>query len=630
MSIAMRQYTLAIAVAMLATGLCQARSLDVQCGAVTYSYPEEQTGLMTFTAGTDLEIAGRTFPVSSVTRVSVAEETMADNLVLVDYDGAQATVTVAGNVARYLEVSVSGADVSIVQSAEVGDDTCGEITYRLAGASDDGSFHLDGSYKASIELNGLDLTSLSGAPLDIQDGKRIAVRVAEGTANRLSDAPGGSQKGALVCKGHLEFKHNGSLTVSGHTAHAIYAKEYVELKNANITVDHAVKDGLNCNQYFLMESGSLTISGTGDDGVQVAFKDDTDREAEDTGSITVKGGTIEIAVTATACKGLKADGEFVQTGGDIKVTNSAGGKWSAADAKTKAASCISADGGITISGGYMDLKATGGGGKGLNSDGLTTVTGGELTIRTSGGLFAYVNGKEYDDYTGNADRLDSDYKSSPKGIKSDGGVLISGGSLDIVTTGTNAEGIESKTSLTIEDGTVKVRAYDDAINSAGDMYIKGGVVDVISTKNDGLDSNGNMYISGGLVMAFGAGSPECGIDVNDEYGYKLYVTGGCVLGVGGRNSTPVSGGQAYLLPSVSVKAGALTVKSGDDELYTFEVPADYSGSTSGGRANAPGGWPGGGPGGMGGGGVLVSLPALQSGASYTVTTTAGTANATAR
>lgn len=71
------------------------------------------------------------------------------------------------------------------------------------------------------------------------------------------------------------------------------------------------------------------------------------------------------------------------------------------------------------------------------------------------------------------------------------------------------------------------------------------------------------------------------------------------------------------------------MKTSSEELYTFDIPADYNGSTSGGW----GGWfaPGGGPGGMGSsGGVLISLPGLESGKSYTVVSGTASATATAR
>ena len=245
-------------------------------------------------------------------------------------------------------------------------------------------------------------------PLNIQDGKRIVLSVKKGTENTLTDGVSGAQKGCIVCKGHLEMKGKGTLNVYGNTAHGIYSKEYVELKNCTVNVLAAAKDGINCNQYFLMESGTLSISGTADDGVQVSYKDATDRETEDTGTLTVNGGTLNISVTGTATKGLKADGDVVITDGELNLTTSGGGKWDADDVKTKACSCISADGHVRIDGGTLTLVSSGSGGKGISCDSTLTINGGTIAVSTKGGMYAYVNGKEYTNYTGNTDNLDSD------------------------------------------------------------------------------------------------------------------------------------------------------------------------------------------------------------------------------
>ena len=150
---------------------------------------------------------------------------------------------------------------------------------------------------------------------------------------------------------------------------------------------------------------------------------------------------------------------------------------------------------------------------------------------------------------------------------------IAGGNISVATSGNGGEGIESKTTLTISDGTVFVRAYDDAINSSSHMYISGGNVTAIASANDGLDSNGNMYISGGIVRAFGARSPECGLDANEEEGYSVFFTGGMILGVGGNNSVPSSSSastQPYVTSNISLSAGqTLTVKQGNETMATF-------------------------------------------------------------
>ncbi len=617
----------------LAAYSVHAQTLNVVTGNITYAFPAAQTGTMTYQDGETLTVMGKTFSVADITRMYVDNSTVSDNSVSVNYSSSSATMTVAGNVAQYVTPTVTGAHVCIVQSAEVSDDVCGEITYTLEGSSTDGEFTLEGSYKASLELNGLTLTNPSGAPLNIQDGKRIELSVKKGTENTLTDAASGDWKGCIVCKGHLELKGKGTLNVYGNTAHGIYAKEYVEMKNCTVTVLSAVKDGINCNQYFLMESGSLNISGVADDGVQVSYKDDTDREAEDTGSLTIAGGTVNITVTGTCTKGLKAEGDLTVSDGTITITTSGDGVWDTDDQKTKAASCISADGNIQIDGGTLTLTSSGSGGKGINGDGTLTINGGNITISTTGGMYAYVNGKEYTNYTGNTDNLDSDYKSSPKGMKIDGDVSINGGTINVTTTGNGAEGIESKAVLTINDGTIVINAYDDAINSSSHMYIKGGDITVVASNNDGLDSNGNMYISGGTIKAFGTTSPECGIDANEEDGYSVIFTGGTLLAVGGGNSVPSTSEstQPYVTTTMSVSANSeIAIKSGSTTLATFTVPSNYSSGNSGGGHGGFGGMnaPGGGWGGSGSS-ILISCSSLTSGSSYTVTCGSSSATATA-
>ncbi len=613
-------------VALSATfAIAPAQTLNVVQGDVTYAILASQAGEMTYNGRTNLEILGKTFNLAEVDRMYTDDTKIDDNTVTVTYDGTSAKVVVAGNIARYISATVEGAHVSLVQSEEVGEATCGEITYVLSGSSEDGSFYMEGAYKASLELRGLTLTSTKGSPLNIQNGKRIELSSKNGTVNSLTDCASGSQKGCLICKGHLELKGKGELNITGNTAHAIQSKEYVEMKNCTVNILSANKDGINCTQYFLMESGTLNISGVTDDGIQVDYKDSTDREAEDTGSFTITGGTINVATTGIAVKGIKAEGNVTLSGGEIIATSTGNGMWDSAKSKTKAAACIGADGDILVNGSTLNLTASGSGGKGFNCDGQFTVEeGSDITIATSGGIYAYVNGKEYHDYTGNTDNVASDLKSSPKGIKADGGVTINGGNISVTTTGRGAEGIESKDILTINGGKVTVQAYDDAINSSSHMYINGGEITVISTNNDGLDANGNVVLNGGYVLAFGGSSPECGIDANSEQGYTVIFTGGTLLAVGGGNSVPTTSAstQPYVSGSATVTANTtVTLKNGTTELATFTVPANY---TSGGST---GGWR---PGGTSGGkSVLITCDGLTSGNTYTLTSGTSSSSVTA-
>lgn len=607
----------------------QAQTLNVVVGSVTYQFPAEQAGEMTYADGTTLTILNKAFTLSDITKMYIDDATVTDNQVGVVYSGTSAAVTVAGNVAQYITASVSGAHVNIEQSTDLAQ----EITYKLSGTSTDGEFYMSGSYKATLELNGLTLTNStpvsSGAAIHIQNGKRINIKVVEGTTNTLTDAASGSQKGCLYVKGHAEFKQKGTLNVYGNVKHAIKAGEYITVKNATINVKSAAGDGINCAQFFAMESGKVSISGTSDDGIQCDLEgtestgETTDHEDEDSGNIYIAGGTLTIDVTATAAKGIKCEGDMQISGGSITVTTSGSGEWDSTDQETKAAACMSADGSISISGGELNLTSTGSGGKGIKCDDTLIISDGTVTVKTTGGLY-YNNGTtENTNYTGDTDRISSSYYSSPKGIKAgtktengnsatySGDLQITGGTVNVTTTGNNGEGIESKNTLTISGGTVTVNSQDDGINSARAMYLKGGTITVVAKNNDAIDANANMYISGGTIIACGAQGAECGLDAAE--GYHLYITGGNVLAIAANNNsvTSTSGSQCVVSASGSVSANnTVSVKSGSTTLVSFTVPSGYTSSSSGGFG--PGG-------GNSRKSVLISCAGMTSGSTYTVT-----------
>ena len=645
-----------ILAALVLTIAASAQTLNVQVGSVTYQFPASQTGEMTYSGGSTLTIMGKTFTMADISSMAVDDSSVADGTVGVSYNGSTASVVVAGNVAQYLTIEQSGAHVSIAQSSDLAE----EITYTLSGASTDGEFYMSGSYKATVELNGLTLTNTnpvySGAALHIQNGKRIKVKPITGTTSTLTDAASGSQKGCLYIKGHAEFAQKGTLNVVGNVKHAIKAGEYITVKNATINITSALGDGISCNQYFLMESGTVNISGTSDDGIQADLDgtestgETTDHEDEDSGNIYISGGTITIDCAAAAAKGIKSAGDMNISGGTISVTTTGKGEWDSEDLETNAACGLSADGNMNISGGTLTLTSTGSGGKGMKCDGILTVSDGAITVKTTGGLY-YNNGStENTNYTGDTERINSSYYSSPKGIKAgvktqsgnsytySGGIVISGGTISVTTSGRNGEGIESKNTLDITGGLITVNAYDDAINSAQDLTISGGYVYARAANNDGIDANGNCYIKGGLTYAIGSSSPEVAIDANSEEQKKLYVSGGTLIAIGGLESgasltqscysasswskntwyalsygnetfafqTPSSGGSTMVVSAVS----APTLKSGvtvSGGTSIFGGAAYTDASVSGGSSvslssysggnSGPGGGQGGGPGG---------------------------------
>ena len=252
---------------------------------------------------------------------------IADNTVEIVYNGTTATVNVATNISKYVTVSSGTSSHVVIKQAEdftgvdaTADNEDGEIIYTLSGKSDDGEFYLEGSFKASLELSGLTLTNPNGPAINIQNGKRISVSVQKGAASTLTDGANEKYNGCFHCKGHTKFKGKGTLNVVGNSRHAIYSKEYMEVKNCTINVTAAVKDAIHCKEYFFMESGTINITAAGDDGIQVELDDETantgitaDHEDENTGNFYQKAGTLSIS--GYTGKAIKADGTITYSGG---------------------------------------------------------------------------------------------------------------------------------------------------------------------------------------------------------------------------------------------------------------------------------------------------------------------------
>lgn len=92
-----------------------------------------------------------TFILSFVLTMGLMAQNLSNNTVSVTFNDTTATVAIADNISQYITTTISGAHVLIAQSSDVSE----EITYKLSGASNDGEFYMSGSYKATIELNGL-------------------------------------------------------------------------------------------------------------------------------------------------------------------------------------------------------------------------------------------------------------------------------------------------------------------------------------------------------------------------------------------------------------------------------------------------------------------------------------------
>lgn len=305
-------------------------------------------------------------------------------VVNIAFNGTSASVK-APSWLEGVKTTVNGADV-VVTSENITD----EVTYVLSGTSTNGSLTINGSFKLTLEMAGLDLTSAKGAALDIQCGKRTEIILREGTTNSLADASTGEQKAALYCKGHLEVSGAGTLNVTGNKSHAIATKEYMQVKRTTGTINivKSANDAMHIGQYFQMNGGTVNItSTTTNDGIQVeATKDATD---EQNGQMIIKGGTLNITMANQDAKALKTDGDITISGGTFTINANGNGSRG-----------IQTNGNVVI--GEEDsatsINITSRGGKctlsecsddphkcyGMKIDGNLTINGGSTTVKTEG------------------------------------------------------------------------------------------------------------------------------------------------------------------------------------------------------------------------------------------------------
>lgn len=469
----------------------------------------------------------------------------------INYEGNKASIQ-NPYLLQGVNVTADGAHVCITNN-----NVSEELTFELTGNTTNGSLLYNGSYKSTFVLNGVSITNPSGAAIDIECGKRIALQLKKNTVNTLVDGANGEQKAALYCKGHLEIDKDGTLNITGNTKHALSAKEYIQLKKADGTINilSAKGDGIHCQQYFLANGYALNINKVEGDGIQAEASGDTDYEEEYAdGSVNIQGGTISITTSAADVSGMKADSDININ--EVKSTPS-----------------------ITIS-------MSGNGSKGMKADGKMTIAAGDINIKTTGARYTETSTTTRaggwrpgggGGFPGGGPGGESNNGSSAKGIKAKGAIEVAGGNISIYTSGNGAEGMESKKSITINGGKHYFKCYDDAINCSGQIQFNGGTTVCYSTGNDAIDSNygrsGAIVIGNGTVFAYTTkGGAEMAFDCdNNSY---IQITGnGIAIGAGGNQ-----GGSSSASISNAAQGYALISSNISYQANRYYTLADSAGS----------------------------------------------------
>ena len=476
------------------------------------------------TASTDTTTVAPSFDESALAEDNISETNFDRTIKIVYADGgAQVSGDENGIVA------VSGNHVTVNNTTDE------KVIYELSGTAADGSLKLYSSKKQAIVLNGLDLTSTRGAAINNQGKKRCFV-VVKGT-NKLKDAAsytstpdGEDEKAVIFSEGQLVFSGDGTLEVTAQGKSGITSDDYVHF----------------------VESQIVSVNSSAGHGIR-------GKEA-----VIISNGTINVSVSANMKKGITADSLVCINGGETVINISGSAAYDSEEADYKGTSGIKADCLFEINGGSLNITNTGTGGKGISGDLTACFNGGNVKVTVKGSNYGQSSSNPFGRSNNSSNSV------SAKGIKFDGNIFFSGGSV-VVNCAAN-EGIESKGNIIVTDGEVYCySAADDAINSAGTFTIEGGYVCGYAVKNDGLDANGNFYIKGGTTYAIGTSAPELAIDANTEGGCKLYVSGGTIVAIGGLESGASLTQSCYQAASWNSNTWySMTV---GDNVVAFKTPA---------------------------------------------------------
>lgn len=295
------------------------------------------------------------------------ENAVFSHQVNVAYDGNTATLSGDDNL---VSVATDGAHVVINSTAR-------NVEYVISGASDNGSFKIYSKYKFKLTLGGVRLTNPNGAAINNQCGKSMYVELAAGTTNSLADGSAyiidGSEdmKGTFFSEGQILFSGSGTLNIEANYKNAIASDDYILFRPGNI----------------------INVTSNSGNGVK----------AND--GVAIKGGVLNIEVLAAGGKGINSEADIDIMGGRTTIITSADPY--IADGDTSSCAAIKCDSTLTMTAGTVMLKSEGEGGKGVNCDMDVLVSGGELAVVALG----------------------KKGSASPKGIKADGAIAFTGGSI---------------------------------------------------------------------------------------------------------------------------------------------------------------------------------------------------------
>ena len=508
-----------------------------------------------------------------------------------------------------------------------------EGTYIFSGTLSEGQIVVDAdNAKVQIVFDNVDITCASSAAVYVKSAEKVFVTLAEGSQNTLRNTDeyvaidDNNIDAVIFAKSDLTLNGTGSLTIVSAEGHGIVSKDDLKITGGTYDIT-AAGHALSGKDSVRIADGTFILTAE-KDGIHAENADD-----EEKGYIYIADGDFTITSDGD---GMDASNIVQIEDGTLDITAGGGAANSLKTHESDVPGGGMPQNGEKPDGESMPQMGEKPDGENMPQDTTTDESGTSTKgIKAGGGM--YLNGGTYqidsadDSIHSNANITIADgtytLATGDDGVHADDALIVNG---DTITVTESYEGLEGLT-VTINDGTIDITASDDGINTAGGtdqsgfgtfgdhfkgmdsaddeteettdkemwMELNGGYIHILAG-GDGVDSNGNLTINGGEIYIDGpSDNGNSAIDYGDRS--SAYVNGGMLVAIG-------SSGMAEGM-SDSSKQEVLMVKlgeqmeAGDVELTDNEgnVIVSYTALKSYDC-------------------VIISTAEVESGATYTLTT----------
>lgn len=273
-------------------------------------------------------------------------------------------------------------------------------TYILTGSTTAG-VTVETDANVRIILAGADISSSDTAAINVINADNVELEIKDGTTNTVKDTSSHSDtniEGAIHVEADLTITGNGSLTVEGNFQDGIVSTDDLVVNSGNITVT-AVDDGIRGKDSMTINGGTINVTAGGD-GIKSTNDTDTTK-----GYTTITGGDITVKAGDDA---IKAETALTIDGGTITVPESLealegtnitinGGTLDVygSDDAINAASTISTDIFIKVTGGDLKVAVGSGDTDAFDANGDIYISGGSIAVTAPTSSFDFDGTVEF-------------------------------------------------------------------------------------------------------------------------------------------------------------------------------------------------------------------------------------------